>query len=99
MEAARGERKLLVLEAALLIEEHYDEICDELWYIDTSRENRRIRLKESRGYSDTKVDQIFESQLSEEEYQRHCSVVIDNNGLPDQTFEQIDEVLRRKAYE
>ena len=37
MEAARGERKLLVLEAALLIEEHYDEICDELWYIDTSR--------------------------------------------------------------
>ena len=99
MEAARGERKLLVLEAALLIEEHYDEICDELWYIDTSRENRRIRLKESRGYSDTKVDQIFESQLSEEEYRRHCSVVIDNNGLPDQTFEQIDEVLRRKAYE
>ena len=99
MEAARGERKLLVLEAALLIEEHYDEICDELWYIDTSRENRRIRLKESRGSSDTKVDQIFESQLSEEEYRRHCSVVIDNNGLPDQTFEQIDEVLRRKAYE
>ena len=28
MEAARGERKLLVLEAALLIEEHYDELCD-----------------------------------------------------------------------
>lgn len=99
MEAARGELKLLVLEAALLIEEHYDEICDELWYIDTSRENRRARLKASRGYSDAKVDQIFASQLSEEAYRSHCAVVIDNNGLPEDTFVQIDEALRREAYE
>lgn len=99
LERSRGDLKLLVLEAALLIEEHYDEICDELWYIDTSRENRRARLKESRGYSDEKVDRIFDSQLSEEEYRRHCSVVIDNNGLPEQTFERIDEALRREAYE
>ena len=98
-ERKQGSLKLLVLEAALLIEEHYDEICDELWYIDTSRENRRIRLKESRGYSDMKVDQIFASQLSEEEYRRHCSVVIDNNGSPEQTYVQIDEALRRGAYE
>lgn len=102
-EADRGRQEgkpaLLVLEAALLIEEHYDEICDELWYINTSRENRRARLKESRGYSDAKVDQIFASQLSEEEYERHCKVVIDNNGLPEQTFAQIDEALRREAYE
>ena len=98
-ERRKGQLQLLVLEAALLIEEHYDEICDELWYINTSRENRRARLKESRGYSDAKVDQIFASQLSEEEYERHCKVVIDNNGLPEQTFAQIDEALRREAYE
>lgn len=98
-ERQEGTLALLVLEAALLIEEHYDEICDELWYINTSRENRRARLKESRGYSDAKVDQIFASQLSEEEYERHCKVVIDNNGLPEQTFAQIDEALRREAYE
>lgn len=35
---------LLVLEAALLIEEHYDEICDELWYIYTREEIREARL-------------------------------------------------------
>ena len=87
-ERRQGQLQLLVLEAALLIEEHYDEICDELWYINTSR-----------GYSDAKVDQIFASQLSEEEYERHCKVVIDNNGLPEQTFAQIDEALRREAYE
>ena len=52
LEKERGDLELLVLEAALLIEEKYDEICDELWYIYTSEENRRSRLKISRGYSD-----------------------------------------------
>ena len=97
--AEKAGTEYVFVEAALLIEEKYDEICDELWYINTSRENRRARLKESRGYSDAKVDQIFASQLSEEEYERHCKVVIDNNGLPEQTFAQIDEALRREAYE
>lgn len=92
-EKERGELSLLVLEAALLIEEHYDKICDELWYIYTSEENRRNRLKASRGYSDEKIDNIFKSQLSEEEYRKYCAVVIDNNGSVEAAFEQIDEAL------
>ncbi len=92
-EKERGELSLLVLEAALLIEEHYDKICDELWYIYTSEENRRDRLKASRGYSDEKIDNIFKSQLSEEEYRKYCAVVIDNNGSVEAAFEQIDKAL------
>ena len=79
--------------------EHYDEICDELWYIYTTEENRRARLKASRGYSDAHVDRIFASQLSEEEYRRHCRVVIDNNGTLEETLTQTEEALRREAYE
>lgn len=92
-EKERGELSLLVLEAALLIEEHYDKICDGLWYIYTSEENRRDRLKASRGYSDEKIDNIFKSQLSEEEYRKYCAVVIDNNGSVEAAFEQIDKAL------
>lgn len=98
-EERAGKLFLLVLEAALLIEEHYDEICDELWYIYTTEENRRARLKASRGYSDAHVDRIFASQLSEEEYRRHCRVVIDNNGTLEETLTQTEEALRREAYE
>lgn len=88
-----GALDYLVVEAALLIEDHYDEICDELWYIFTSRENRKQRLMESRGYSQEKVEQIFASQLSEEEYRRHCKVVIDNNGTMEAAFLQIDTAM------
>ena len=95
-ERERGALKLLVLEAALLIEEHYDEICDELWYIYTAEDIRRTRLMESRGYSKAKVQHIFDSQLKECEYRRHCRVVIDNNGDLKETYRQIDEALSTK---
>jgi dephospho-CoA kinase len=95
-EQAAGKLDVLVVEAALLIEEHYDEICDELWYIYTTEANRRIRLKANRGYSDEKIDNIFNSQLSEEEFRAHCVEVIDNNGTPEQAFAQIDEIFDRK---
>lgn len=102
-EAARekqgGKRKLLVLEAALLIEEHYDEICDELWYIYTSEKNRRERLKLNRGYSDEKIDNIFASQLSESTYREVCREEIDNNHLPEDAFGQIDVLMKARQVE
>lgn len=92
-ERKEGKIKLLVLEAALLIEEHYDEICDELWYIYTSEENRRIRLKKQRNYSDEKIDEIFKSQLTDEEFRKACRVVIDNNGTIEAAAAQIEAAL------
>lgn len=92
-ERKEGKIKLLVLEAALLIEEHYDEICDELWYIYTSEENRRIRLKKQRNYSDEKISEIFNSQLTDEKFRKACRVVIDNNGTIEAAAEQIEAAL------
>lgn len=94
-EKNKGQISILFLEAALLIEEKYDEICDELWYIYTSENKRRQRLKESRGYSDEKIDNIFASQLTEDEYRRKCKVVIDNNNELDSTMKQIELALQK----
>ena len=98
-EQKQGKLDFLFLEAALLIEEHYDTICDELWYIYTDEEHRRARLKESRGYSDEKIDGIFASQLTEDQYRAACKVAIDNNGTKEEAFEQIEIALRRKTDE
>ena len=92
-ERKEGKIKLLVLEAALLIEEHYDEICDELWYIYTTEENRRIRLKKQRNYSDEKISEIFNSQLTDEKFRKACRVVIDNNGTIEAAAAQIEAAL------
>ena len=93
--AAREEGALdyYFFEAALLIECEYDKICDEIWYIFTTQDNRRARLKSSRGYSDERVDEIFASQLDEKVFRMKSDFVIDNNRSLDYTFEQIDKRL------
>lgn len=93
-ERAKG-TDLFVLEAALLIEEHYDEICDELWYIYTDESIRRNRLKESRQYSDEKIDSIMASQLSEEVFRAECQRIIENSGAFEVTAKQIDDAIEQ----
>lgn len=87
--------ELFVLEAALLIEEHYDEICDELWYIYTEEAIRRDRLKSSRGYTDEKIDSMMKTQLSEDVFRKKCKVVIDNSEDFEYTCLQIQEAIKK----
>ncbi|MCR5210877.1 MAG: dephospho-CoA kinase [Lachnospiraceae bacterium] len=87
------------LEAALLIEEHYDELLDRMWYVYVPEDIRRRRLKENRGYSDEKIDNIFASQLSEEEFRSHCNEVIFNGGSPEETYREIDAIMKRYLME
>ena len=94
-EERAGKLFLLVLEAALLIEEHYDEICDELWYIYADEETRMERLKQNRGYSEEKCRSIFRNQLSEEEFSNHCDFEIDNSGDFKETKKQIQQKMQR----
>lgn len=87
----------VIIEAALLIEDHYDKICDEIWYVYATEEVRRQRLLDSRGYTPAKIEQIFESQMPEEEYRAHCQVVIDNNGTKEEAFYQVAQVIKNKG--
>ena len=96
-ERRSGSTDYVVLEAALLIEDGYGQICDELWYVYVTEENRRKRLIENRGYSDEKIERIFAAQLSEGEYRRHCQVVIDNNGPIAQVYLQLAQLLNDKG--
>lgn len=92
-ERKAGEYTLFIVEAALLIEERYDLICDELWYVYCDEEVRRARLKESRGYSDEKINQIFASQLSDAQFREGCQRVIDNSGELKDALQQVHRLL------
>lgn len=74
-----GEATLIAVEAALLIEEGYQEYFDKMWFVYVDEETRIKRLMEGRGYSEEKSRSIMEQQLGEEEFVAHCDKVIDNN--------------------
>lgn len=93
-ERANNKIDYFFLEAALLIEEGYDAILDELWYIRADESIRRQRLKASRGYTDAKIDSILASQKSDDEFISKCKVVIDNSAYLENSYRQIDSYLR-----
>ena len=85
------------LEVALLFEDHYDAICDDLWYIYADESVRRQRLMSSRGYSKEKIDGIFSNQMAEDFFRSHGNYVVENNGDLEFTCRQIEE--RIHSYE
>lgn len=85
--------RLIVIEAALLIEDHYEKICDEIWYVYADEETRRRRLKESRGYTDERIDSMMRNQLSESEFREKCQKTIDNSGSLSKTKEELKKAL------
>ena len=94
MERAEGKRDFFFVEAALLIECGYEELLDELWYVYASADTRRKRLMESRGYSDEKIQSIFDSQMSDKEYRAHCRRVIDNDGSLEKMKDSVDRIIK-----
>jgi dephospho-CoA kinase len=95
-EAGMAGKSCAVVEAALFLEENYGAFCDETWYIYTNEEQRRERLKASRGYTDERVDQIFQSQRTHKEFLAYCQAVIDNNGTAEETCRQIDRRMNNR---
>lgn len=93
----KAETEIYVIEAALLLEDRYQEICDEIWYIYAEEEVRRERLRQERGYTNERISQIFAQQLSEEEFSEACDFEVDNSGTLEETQKQIDQ--RMQQYE
>ena len=86
-------RGIVVVEAALLIEAGFKEICDSLWYVYAPVEDRVRRMREKRGYSEEKIANILAGQLSEEQFRASADIVIEN---PDSVDGKKSEHLSKK---
>ena len=93
-ERLKNRLDFVFVEAALLIENGYKDIVDELWYVYADEDTRRQRLKDSRGYSDEKIDGIFKKQLNDETYRSNSDFIIDNSKDMDSTGKQLNEKLK-----
>ena len=85
---------LMIVEAALLLEDHYDAFCDKVWYIHRDQEIRIERLMSSRGYTREKAENIIARQATEGFFREHADYIIQNNGDLDETWRQIEEGIR-----
>lgn len=90
---AEGQVAIYVIEAALLIEDGYKEICDELWYIYVQKEERIRRLINGRGGIREKWESIIANQSSEEFYKKYCDTIVENGESVQNTADIIRDLL------
>lgn len=95
---ASGFDGLVLIEAALLIEAGYQDICDELWYVYAPVAMRRARLKANRGYSDERIDSVMAEQASEELFFSESDFVVYNDSPQEECEEHIIEQVEKHLF-
>lgn len=83
----------IALEAALLIEDEYDILYDELWYVYADMEVRIKRLEEGRGYTREKSISMIENQRPEKDFLEKCDKKINNSFSIDETKKELKKLF------
>ena len=87
--------RLIVLDAAVLLEAGWNSVCDRLVYVDVPRPVRLRRLAEQRGWSEKEVEARESAQLPLTEKANRADFAVDNSGPPEALEPQLDDLLRR----
>lgn len=91
--ADSGLYDFIFVEAALLIENGYDRVCDELWYVYADEAARVERLRLQRGYDEARSRDIMRSQLDDGKFREACDFVIDTGRGFEHTRRQLQNRL------
>lgn len=91
----REQVALYVIEAALLIQDGYREICDEIWYIYVPKEERTRRLMKQRSYTRERCEAMYQSQEGEAYYRKYADFTINNQNSFEDSSKQLNDRLNK----
>lgn len=77
---AKGVKAPIVIEAAILIEAHWQPLFNEIWLVVAPREKVVQRVEAERGLKPEQTEARIKAQLSDDERRKHATLVIDNSG-------------------
>jgi dephospho-CoA kinase len=92
---AAPEVRLVVVDAAILLEAGWNGWCDRIVYIHAPRAERLRRLEEQRGWGAKEVEAREQVQMSLTDKVSRADAVVDNSGSPDHLAQQVTDLLGR----
>ena len=93
--ARKGEVEAVVLDAAILFEAGWDDLCDRIAFVDAPADVRRARLVEHRGWDATTINAREQAQLSEDVKRQRAGLVLRNDAGPDELREAVAALWAR----
>lgn len=84
--------KIAVLEAAIMIEAKWTDMCDELWVTEASEADAIARLQSRNGLTEEQAKQRINAQLSNEERADEADVLLQNTGTIEELRIRVGEL-------
>ena len=86
---------LVVLDAAILLEAGWDDLCDRIVFVDAPRLERLRRVTEARGWSQETLEARERAQWPFDEKRRRADWIITNESGPDRLQAEVDRLVSR----
>jgi dephospho-CoA kinase len=87
-----GERKPIVIEAAILIEANWQPLFNEIWLVVASRERVIERVERDRGLKPEQTEARIKAQLSDDDRRKYATMVVTNNGTIDELCAKVGDL-------
>ncbi len=85
----------VVLDAAILLEAGWDDLCDRIVFVDAPRLERLRRVAETRGWSEETFEARERAQWPSDEKRRRADWIITNDSGPDRLQSEVDRFVSR----
>lgn len=92
---SRDPESVIVLEAAVLIEAGWQDLCDEVWVVNTTVRTAVERLKQRNALTEDAAMARITSQMSARERSEHAHVKIDNSGTEEQLRARVERAWKQ----
>jgi dephospho-CoA kinase len=86
--------RVIIFDAAILLEAGWDDRCDRLVYVHAPRDVRLDRLARQRGWGEKEVAARERAQMPLADKVTRADDVIDNSGAAEEIGPQVDRLLR-----
>ncbi len=90
--------EVVVLDAAVMLEAGWNDLCDTIVFVDTPFETRLQRVEENRGWTADELKRREASQVSLDDKQEVSEFVVDNSGSLENAVEQLASFIEKKLH-
>jgi dephospho-CoA kinase len=90
----RSDVGFIILDAAVMLEAGWHDVCDQLIFVDAPHDLRLRRVHAARGWSDADLHAREALQLPLDEKRRRAVAVIDNSTTPQAMADQVAQLVR-----
>jgi len=90
---AQAEHDVVLVDAAVMLEASWDDLCDELVFVDVPFETRLVRVVENRGWDEAELRRREASQLPLEKKKQASKFVVDNSRNLNDSVTQLRQIV------